>query len=219
MISKGFPYKMVVFDVDGTLLDTSEGLLSAIKFALKKHNLKELKDAELKKFIGPPIQESLKKYYNLLPDQITEITATFREQYKSRDLFKAIPYDSVFEVLDWLQEQEVIIAIATYKREDYAVSLMEHFGFNRYTHIIYGADDSNKLTKYDIIKKCLDRAENLPPEEILVVGDSNSDGVGAKINGCDFCGVTYGFGTKTSQDFTVETAYVINNIREMLSLV
>lgn len=215
---KRFPYKMVIFDVDGTLLDTSEGLLSAIKYAIKKHHLRELSEEQLLTFIGPPVQDSFRKYYDLSEEEIQNVSTTFRNHYKDVDLYKAKPYEGVFDVFEQLNSIGVVTAIATYKREDYAIMLMKYFHFNQYTDIIYGADNFNKLKKSDIIRKCMEQVEYISKSEILVVGDSNSDGIGAKANGCDFCGVTFGFGAKNPGDFTVQTDYLIGSMKELLTI-
>ena len=84
-------FDVVVFDVDGTLLDTSEGVLASVKYTIKEHNLPEIDEEVLKTFIGPPIQNSFSKVYGLKGDILQELATTFRNQYKDVDLLKAVP--------------------------------------------------------------------------------------------------------------------------------
>ena len=84
-----------------------------------------------------------------------ELAECFREQYKTKDLLKARPYPGIYETIEKLKINDVGIAIATYKRQDYARQLLYHFQFDKYTKVIYGADNYNKLKKSDIIIKCM----------------------------------------------------------------
>ena len=95
-------FDVVVFDVDGTLLDTSEGVLASVKYTIKEHNLPEIDEEVLKTFIGPPIQNSFSKVYGLKGDILQELATTFRNQYKDVDLLKAVPYEGIYSVFEAL---------------------------------------------------------------------------------------------------------------------
>ena len=200
-------YKLVIFDVDGTLLDTTEGVLSSVKYTIQKHNLSPLPEEDLRTFIGPPIQKSFEKFYGLNEEKVQVLAETFRNRYKNFDLLKAVPYGEIYTVLEYLKEHHIKIAVATYKRQDYAVSLLKYYHFDDYTSILYGTDNYNKLRKRDIIQKCIIDSEIRDYSTVLMVGDSENDAVGAAEIGVDFLGVTYGFGFKTKEDVT-EYPYV-----------
>lgn len=193
-------FDVVIFDVDGTLLDTSEGIKSSVKYTVEKHGLSGLSDEVMDTFIGPPIQDSFAKIYGLNGDILQELATTFRNQYKDYDLLKAKPYDGIYEVFDELSKRGIKLAIATYKRQDYAVTIMKHFGFDRYTDIIYGGDHENKLKKRDIIKKCLTDMGVTDLKKAVMIGDSDNDAIGAENIGTEFIGVTYGYGFKNAED-------------------
>lgn len=193
-------WRAVVFDVDGTLLDTSEGVLSSVRYTIGAHGLAALPEEELRRFIGPPIQDSFARAYGLTGDILQELATTFRDRYKGDDLFRAVPYDGIFEVFDALKSRGIPIAVATYKREDYAKRIMHHFGFDRYTDIIYGADHENRLKKADIIRKCVESAGVTEFRNAVMVGDSENDAVGAQKMGLAFVGVTYGFGFRRKEE-------------------
>ncbi|MEH2944195.1 HAD-IA family hydrolase [Lachnospiraceae bacterium KK002] len=187
-------FRLVIFDVDGTLLNTSEGILESVRYTIKKYGLEMLEESVLKTFIGPPIQESFQRAYHLDEETVKKLTETFRDRYKSVDLLKAVPYEGIFDVFRYLKESGTRIAIATYKRQDYAEIILRHFGFGAYSDIIFGADHNNKLRKSDIIKKCLSAAQLDSSAEAVMIGDSENDATGAKEAGVQFIGVTYGFG-------------------------
>lgn len=193
-------YSAVVFDVDGTLLNTAEGVLSAVRYAIESCSLPPLSDKEMETFIGPPIQNSLMKYYGLNVDEAQRVANIFRERYKGEDLLKATPYEGIYPLLEQLKKKGIKIAIATYKRQDYARKLLKHFGFDRFTDILYGADNQNKLKKKDIIEKCMIDMGITDYSKAVMVGDSDNDAVGAHSLNMDFIGVTYGFGFKTAAD-------------------
>lgn len=193
-------YEVAVFDVDGTLLDTTEGVLAAVSYTIHAHGLRELPEEELLTFIGPPIQDSFRKHYGLQGEILQELATTFRNRYKNVDLLKAVPYEGIYEVCKTLQERGVSIAIATYKRQDYAETILKHFHFDDYSTIMYGADHENKLKKVDIIRKCIQDLGITDYTQVLMIGDSDNDAIGAESLGVDFLGVTYGFDFKTEED-------------------
>lgn len=191
--------KAVLFDLDGTLLDTTEGVLESAKFAAKELGYTELPNEIMLKFVGPPIQNSFKEHYGCNEEEAQKAANIFRDYYKNNALFKAQPYSGIFELLENLKNNNIKMAVATYKREDYALTILEHFGFAQYFQSMHGADNFNKLTKADIVDICI---EELGAEcnEVVLVGDTMHDATGAENAGIGFVGVTYGFGFKTYED-------------------
>lgn len=217
-------FKAAVFDLDGTLLDTSAGVLASVRYTIDHFGLRPLEEEQLKKFIGPPIQDSFAKVYGLEGDILQEIATVFRNRYKESDLLKAVPYDGIYDVFERLIESGIKPAIATYKRQDYATEILVYFGFDKYTDIMYGADHENRLKKNDIIRNAIFDAGVAKPGEAVMVGDSDNDAIGAKTLGVMFIGVTYGFGFHTTEDVekfpnigvartTDEISYLINKGR------
>lgn len=193
-------YDIVVFDLDGTLLDTTEGVSIAIKYTINKHGLSEISEDVLKTFMGPPIQSSFERVFELEGDIIQELATTFRNRYKDFDLLKAVPYNQIYDVFDALSSKGIKTAIATYKRQDLAEAILKHFNFDKYTNILYGADNQNKLKKRDIIEKALKDSSVTDLRRAVMIGDSSHDAIGAEEIGIDFIGVTYGFEFKTKDD-------------------
>lgn len=193
-------YELVIFDVDGTILDTTEGVLSSVKHTISTFGLQMLSDEQLAHFIGPPIQNSFQKAYGLEGEILQELANVFRKQYKERDLLKAAPYDGIYEVFERLSRAGIISAIATYKREDYARILLKHYGFDKYTSMMYGADHYNRLKKSDIINRCISESGVQDRKKMVMIGDTDNDAVGAEQIGIDFIAVTYGFGFRTADD-------------------
>ena len=212
-------FKVAVFDLDGTLLDTSAGVLSSVKYTIDKFGFKPLSDEMLSSFIGPPIQNSFANAYGLEGPILQEIANVFRNQYKDVDLLKAEPYDGIYEVFEGLLENNIKPAVATYKRQDYATTILRHFGFDKYTDILYGADNENKLKKKDIIEKALFDAGITYYKDAVMIGDSDNDAIGAHDIGVHFIGVTYGFGFKNVSDVEkYDNIGVATNTKELENL-
>ncbi len=194
-------YEMVIFDVDGTLLNTAEGIMNAVKYTIEKEGLPALSEDVLKNFIGPPIQDALAETYGIDDSEyLQKLAGIFRGRYKDYELMKAHPYEGIYEVFEKLVSDGVRPAIATYKREDYARAIVHHFGFDKYTDIIFGADHENRLKKKDIIGKCLEVCDHLSVQNAIMVGDTAHDAEAACQLGMDFLGVLYGFGFKTTKE-------------------
>ena len=167
-------YRGIIFDLDGTLLDTSEGVLSSVRHTIKTMGYRELPEETLLTFIGPPVKRSLMEHYGLDDAEADRATAVFRDQYKNVDLLKARPYDGILPLLERLKSRGFLIGVATLKREDYALTILEHFGIAERCDLICGSDFASKMQKVDVLHKCLDGL-NLSPKEALLIGDTASD--------------------------------------------
>ena len=139
--------KHVLFDLDCTLLDTREGILESIKHAAKELGYRELSLEEQLSFVGPPIQKSFMDHYGCDKEEAQRAADIFRAFYSTQTLLMASPYDGIYELCEGLKENGIKMAVATYKREDYAVSILEHFGIASFCTTMHGADNFNKFTK------------------------------------------------------------------------
>lgn len=191
--------KAALFDLDGTLLNTTDGVLESAIFAAKQLGYPSLPFDTMLKFVGPPIQNSFKTFYGVSEDRAQEAANIFRSYYKENALFKASLYPDIIEVLKNLKANSIKIAVATYKREDYAISILKHFGIAPYCQSMHGADNYNKLTKADIVNLCIDEL-GIDKSEVVLIGDTEHDALGAQRAGVQFLGVTYGFGFKSRND-------------------
>ena len=190
-----------LFDLDGTLLDTKEGIVSAVTQTIKEYRYDVPDLSILEGMIGPPIQISFQKLFDLSIEDAMKMANSFRNIYtKDEYLLKATPYDGILNLFQDLSDAGIGIGIATYKREDYAMRLLREKGFTKYTHFIFGSDFEGRLKKEDIIKKCLDTMKCYDYMTACYIGDGDSDGIGANSIGLKFIGVTYGFGFKSYKD-------------------
>lgn len=214
-------YSAIIWDIDGTLLNSMEGLISSYRYTINLLNLDNRSDEEIASYIGPTPQTIFQIHFHMDENSAQAATDIFREHYKKHDLFKAKVYDGIFYILENLKKHKVRQAIATNKREDYAKDLMKHLEFDKYFDSICGADNENKLTKTDILKKCL-KELSCENQSAVLIGDSCHDGRAANEAGIDFIGVTYGFGFKTKDEIKefnpVLCAENINDIVEFFEV-
>ena len=189
-------YSYVIWDIDGTLLDTREGVVSATAHTLEQLGYSSAKAKEVVSF--PKIKDAFQELFQMTEKQSQEATNLFRDRYKEFDLLKAVPYDGIYDVMEHLRENGVKQAIATNKRQDYTTRLCIHFGFDQYCHPIYGTDHDGLLTKDKLILACLEWWKGTDPaitsRQIVMVGDTSGDKEAAGKAGIDFIGVNYGFG-------------------------
>lgn len=194
-------YQAVLFDLDGTLLDTAEGILNCISYAEANMPLSPLPEDRKRSFIGPPLLESFRREYGLSEAEGIRAVKYYRERYRSKGLFEAKIYPGIPELLHCLQESGCRLAVATLKLERYADKIISHFGLAPYFDCVAGTDEKGETTKAQIIKQCL-RSLGTPPHKAVLIGDSRYDYQGAAEAGVDFIGVSYGFGFRPDEEKT-----------------
>lgn len=187
-------YTLYIFDLDGTLIDTSPGILKTVRYTLEFFN-KTIPDAEtVKKFIGPPLKTSFTSYLEITEDEAEEMVKTFRQEYMKNELLNANLYDGVVSLCQKLQTNGIKLAIATNKPEQFAKKLVKHFRLDEFIPVVCGADMEGALKKTDLIKRAMELSGITDIEKVVMVGDTDGDAMAAKECGVDFIGVTYGFG-------------------------
>ena len=186
-------YDLVIFDLDGTLLDTSAGILAALKRILPEFSLPIPADEKLRSYIGPPVEYTLQAHYALKEEECRKVSARFREVYFGDQLFNANPFPEIEELLKACKQRGVKLAVATNKREYYTLKLLDALGLKDYFEKIRGTDEMGRLKKTDLIRACV-LETGVAPERSLMVGDAWSDEEGAEEAGVDFAAAMYGFG-------------------------
>lgn len=208
-------YKSVIFDLDGTLLDTTSGVVYAVKYTIDELGLPMPGKDIIASFVGPPMQNSFEKHFEMNKNEALKAANLFRKNYKEHSLFKAELYPDVLECMKKLRDCGYKIAVATNKSHDNAMEILSHFGAADYCDYMMGSDLEGRLKKADIILSCL-KELNTSPEESVYVGDSIFDLEGAKTVGMDFIGVTYGFGFRENNDYEFTTISRIDMLEEIL---
>jgi phosphoglycolate phosphatase len=215
-------YRCVLFDLDGTLMNTASGIFDSVKMMIDAMQLPSLPDNVLSNFIGPPIKDSLQKYYHLDEKDARYGVSMFRKIYLDHYLFDAHPYEDILSLLKTLKVKGISIGVATNKGHGHAVKLLEEFDLAKYCDSINGSDTELKLDKAGIINLCLEHLDISDRSKVVYVGDSSYDAIGSASAGIDFVGVTYGFGFRTKQDIEhyphVACAHSVQQLKEIINV-
>lgn len=186
--------KLIIFDLDGTLLDTSKGIFNSVRYAEEKMGIMPTLEKNLKLFLGPPPVEMYQHVYGMDKKQGLEATKWHREYGSKHAIYEAELYPGVKETLEKLCNKGYHLAVATLKRQDIAEKILSLQGIDKFFVQIAGMNMSESDTKADLILRVC-RAEGIELGDlVLMVGDSQYDYEGAKEAGVDFLGVSYGYG-------------------------
>lgn len=214
-------YKVVLFDLDGTLTDSREGICKSVQYALVKigHEAPELKQLEC--FIGPPLKTSFREFYGIVGEEADRAVAFYRERYSDVGKYENVPYEGIAELLAVLKNRGYILAVASSKPELYVEDILKHFKLYDYFHHVVGSDMEGKRgEKEDVIEEAFRRMgldEVSRKEQAVMVGDRHFDINGAKFFGIDSIGVTYGF-AKEGELQEAGATYVVDTVAELQTL-
>lgn len=189
-------YKAVIFDFDGTICDTGEGILKSAKFALDYYNIEAPEYTELTYFIGPPLLVTFQEKFGVDAATADKLVKKYRERYTNKGLLESKMYDGIKELLVKLKKEGIKLGIASSKPQDYVEALLDHNTIKSYFDVICGVSFSADCeSKANIISRCLKELETAG-NETLMVGDKNYDINGAKANMIDSVGVMWGYGSR-----------------------
>ena len=190
-------YRYCLFDLDGTLTDPGVGITNSVMHALEKYGIHVSDRTELYPFIGPPLADSFKKYFNFTDEQALRAIDYYREYFREDGIFENTVYKGIPEMLETLRSRNVVIALSTSKPYEFSVRILEHFDLYQYFDYIGAATmDGSISRKADVIAHLLDEIGEVDRSAVLMVGDRENDIEGAAANGLDSAGVLWGYGSR-----------------------
>lgn len=206
-------YKLIIFDFDGTIADTSEGILDSHRYTLAAMGSSIPSKNILRSIIGGALLETYKKRFGLTENQARRAVNIYRERYAEIGIHKACLYPGVKEMISELKSQGYKIGVATLKAERFATCMLDEMGIIDYFDVICGMDDSDEHTKASLVRKCC-ASSGVDEHETVLVGDSDSDINGSIEAQVDFIGVTYGFGFKPNFNYDFCT---VDHVQELIN--
>lgn len=211
-------YKYVLFDFDGTVFDTGEGVTKSVAYALKKQGI-EANPADLGYFVGPPLYDSFKNHFPMSDEQVEQAIHDFRERYKPIGLYECCVYEGMEELLKTLKAKGCKLGIATAKPQEHAEELLKRGGLYELFDICCGTEETiHPRTKTETIDYAMNKLGVTDKSEVIMVGDTKYDMVGAHENSIAAIGVTYGYGSEA--DLVKENAeYIVASPAEVLDIV
>jgi phosphoglycolate phosphatase len=187
--------RAVLFDLDGTIINSFEGIARSVRYALNKCGIEEDDPDNLRRFIGPPIMDSFQKWYGFSYEQAAEATSYYRERYRPIGLLECELYPGVTECIRALKREGLLIGLASSKPEEFCVRILDNLSILDLFDVVVGSTMDGRIeTKEDVLREVLRRWSDVPREEMCLVGDTMFDLEGAKQIGIDCIAVRYGFG-------------------------
>ena len=206
-------YKAILFDLDGTLTDSGEGVKKAFMYALERFGIHE-KFENLDKVMGPPLYNSFREFYGLSHDDANLAIKYYREYYSDKGVFENRLYDGIDKLLQKLKDSGKCVMIATSKPDFYAVPVLKMFNIYDYFDFISAATlDGTLSKKSDIVKIAIEKCA-CDKKNILMVGDRHHDIDGARENGVDSVGVLYGYGIREEMELA-GAAYICDTVSDL----
>ena len=208
--------KTILFDLDGTLTDSGEGIINCVIYALERFGLPIPSRESLRYFVGPPLHESFIKQ-GVPVDQAEKAVAVYRERYLPIGNFENIPYPGIRELLETLKTEGHTLYVATSKPEQISIDVLEHFDLAKYFDRICGATmDTSRSNKEAVIAYLLE--QNGRTDNIIMVGDTKFDVIGAKAHGIPCIGVSWGYG-EIQDMLEAGASAIVHSTEELLNLI
>ena len=192
-------YSVYLFDLDGTLCDTGEGIIKAAGYALERLGEPMPDSGTMRKFIGPPLWDCFEKVVGLDSEKTGRAVKLYREYYAEKGLYENRLYEGVEETLRTPKEGCAVLGVATCKPEPFSVKILENHGIAGYFQSITGSlTDGGRREKEEVINCVLERigCDDIGSRrKAVMVGDRKYDLIGARKTGLQSIGVLYGYGS------------------------
>ena len=192
-------YKYVLFDLDGTVSASAEGIRMSLEYALDTLNVPKPDLDDYTLYIGPPLIDTFRNLCGLDDETSEKGAAIYRDYYEKEGKYHNRVYPGIKEVVFSLREKGIKTAICTSKQKPVADGVAEFLGITDWFDEVVGSTLDNTIKdKKDLIPYALTKlGGNIESdrEQTLMLGDSRFDAIGARLCGVDFIGVSYGYGS------------------------
>ena len=205
--------RTVLFDFDGTVFDTVEGITKSVRYALQKHGM----DAdlnELRCFAGPPLVDMFMSFSRVDREEAEQLVRDFRERYVPIGVYESEPFPGIRELLIRLREAGMTLGIATSKPQPMAELLLKRSGLIECFDVVEGSGTHvNNDTKQQILARAMESA-GAKPEDCVLIGDTKYDVAGAKQCGIPCVGVRWGYAAPGELE-EAGAEVIVNNSEEL----
>lgn len=185
--------KTFLFDLDGTLTDSGEGIINCVILALERLGLPVPERDDLRVCVGPPLRDSFLRF-GVKPEDVEEAISIYRSRYVPIGMFENTPYPGITTLLSALKAEGHRLIVATAKPESMAIAILEKFQLAPYFELICGASmDSSRDSKDKVIAYVLEKLGTA--ENTVMIGDTAYDVTGAAAHGIPTIGVSWGYGS------------------------
>ena len=213
-------FDYVIFDFDGTVADTGEGILKSLQYSFIAMGDPAPDLSDLKKFIGPPVYYSYTTFYDISEEKVDLYVKKYRERYSEKGIYESKVYDGVRELIISLKENGIKVGIASSKPERLIYAVADYLQITNLFDAIVGvkSDNSKHSTKAGLITQAMNDMGATDKNKVLMVGDRMFDIDGAHDAGIKCCGALWGFGDKP--EFEEHNAeFIVEKPEEILQIV
>ena len=185
--------KSILFDLDGTLTDSGEGIMNCAEFALRHFGIPVPARDTMRVFVGPPLSDTFMRF-GVPESNVQEAIEVYRSRYIPVGKYENTLYPGIYQVLEALHRDGFKLYVATSKPEAMSIEILEHFEIAKFFDRICGASlDSSRSTKDEVIAYLLEEVR--PDGNLIMVGDTKYDVLGAAVHKLPTIGVSWGYGT------------------------
>ncbi len=208
----------VLFDLDGTLTDSSPGIVNSIQYALDKMGIQEHDTQKLTSFVGPSLYKTFSENYFPTEAEVKQAMVFYREYFAETGIFENALYTGVPELLESLKSEGKKIALATAKPTFFAKIILQHFHINSYFDVVIGSHLTGTRTeKKEIIHEVKDQLGLPLGENCVMIGDREYDIIGGKHHEMRTIGVSYGYAKSGELDL-IQPDFIVHSPLEIQTL-
>ncbi len=186
-------YPSVIFDLDGTLSDSSEGIMKGVRYAMEHYGVTDIPEHTLRRFIGPPLYDTFSEIFGLTPEQADEAVALYRAYYLPKGMYENRLYPGIKELLTRLKDAGMKLYVCTSKPKTVTDQVLDYLGITEAFQWVVGASMDRSLNDKTSLLRLLLR-EQQPENPAVMIGDTRFDLEAAAACGLDAIAVRWGFG-------------------------
>jgi len=188
-------YQTVLFDLDGTLIESAPGIFACARAVMEEMGMPPLTDEEMRPMVGPPLAVGFAEVLHMPEERIPAATARYRVLAETVGLDVIRPYDGVIEMLKTLQEQGACVCVVTSKITPTAKAHIARYGIAPYVDHVWGGIPGGTADKTELLQGAVDALKKAE-DSIVMIGDRKFDLEAAKNVGIPSIGVLYGYGSE-----------------------
>lgn len=211
-----FMWNTILFDLDGTLTASAEGITKSVQYALQKMGKTCDDPNELMCFVGPPLKEQFMAYAGFSDEEAEQAVTYYRERYGEIGIYENQPFPGIIRMLQKLRERGYTLAVASSKPTYYIRKILERYGMNQYFQVVSGSElDGRRTEKSEVIDEALWQLGKLQDRAgVVMVGDKSHDVVGAHKQQLPCIGVTFGYGSKVELN-NAGADWIVDSVGEL----
>lgn len=222
-------YEIALFDLDGTLSESGEGILDCVRMIFSEMDRPLPDEAEIRRFIGPPMFDSLKRVG--FEDEDARLgVEIYKKNFVRHGIFKNRVYDGMKDVLEALKDSGIRLGVASTKYQEFTDRIIKMLELDKYFDVIAGSniiagqktsDGVPRSNKIEVINYAVDVLREAPSDRVVMIGDTKFDADGAAVTGCDFIGCLYGYGTREDMEeyYTSGKPVFVSSASEITGLI